>query len=214
MKKTLLFLLLCLPLLATAKEKIDDSKYLKGAVPEVNGIVTFQKSFKVPGKNKQQIHDVLQPWVKEMADKSISAPGPYGRIMQDTNDTIAARVVEWLTFKDKFLNLDQARFRYQINVIISDGRVNIIATSMAYQYGADPVTEQGGVLYRAEEWISDEAAVNKKGTKLYPKSAKFRRKTVDRMESLFESAMDAFEPKKVEEPTAKPKKIRTGVVED
>jgi colicin import membrane protein len=37
----------------------------------------------------------------------------------------------------------------------------------------------------AEEWISDEYAVNKKRTKLYPISGKFRRKTIDRKDFIF-----------------------------
>ncbi len=42
----------------------------------------------------------------------------------------------------------------------------------------------GGVRYQAETWITDKYAVNKKHTKLLPISGKFRRKTVDRMEQL------------------------------
>ena len=38
--------------------------------------------------------------------------------------------------------------------------------------------------YKAEEWITNKYAVNKKGTKLLPISGKFRRKTVDRMNEL------------------------------
>ena len=39
--------------------------------------------------------------------------------------------------------------------------------------------------YSAEEWITDKYAVNKKHTKLYPVSAKFRRKTIDRKDFIF-----------------------------
>ena len=42
----------------------------------------------------------------------------------------------------------------------------------------------GGKRYQAETWITDKYAVNKKHTKLLPISGKFRRKTVDRMEQL------------------------------
>jgi colicin import membrane protein len=37
----------------------------------------------------------------------------------------------------------------------------------------------------AEEWITDKEAVNKKNTKLLPISGKFRRKTIDRKDFLF-----------------------------
>ena len=39
--RKILLLLLCVPMMAFAKEKRDDSKYLAGAVPEVNGQVLF-----------------------------------------------------------------------------------------------------------------------------------------------------------------------------
>ena len=39
--RKILLLLLCVPMLVCAKSKRDDSKYLVGAVPEVNGQVLF-----------------------------------------------------------------------------------------------------------------------------------------------------------------------------
>ena len=39
--------------------------------------------------------------------------------------------------------------------------------------------------FTAEEWITDDEAVNKKNTRLYPGSGKFRRKTIDRKDFLF-----------------------------
>ena len=39
--------------------------------------------------------------------------------------------------------------------------------------------------YSAEEWITDKYCVNKKHTKLLPVSGKFRRKTIDRKDYLF-----------------------------
>ena len=37
----------------------------------------------------------------------------------------------------------------------------------------------------ADDWISDSNALNKKGTKLYKGSGKFRRKTIDRKNNIF-----------------------------
>ena len=48
--RKILLLLLCVPMLVCAKSKRDDSKYLVGAVPEVNGQVLFQQTFAVEGK--------------------------------------------------------------------------------------------------------------------------------------------------------------------
>ena len=46
MKRILLFLLACCPMLLCAQE--DNSKYLAGAVPVVNGKVIFTEVFKLP----------------------------------------------------------------------------------------------------------------------------------------------------------------------
>lgn len=62
-----------------------------------------------------------------------------------------------------------------------NGKVNIAVTRLHYLYEE----ERTPLRYTAEEWISDSKALNKKQTKLLPISAKFRRKTVDRMEELF-----------------------------
>ena len=41
---------LCLPTMLQAQDR-DDSKYLAGAVPEVDGKVVFTKEFSIPGMN-------------------------------------------------------------------------------------------------------------------------------------------------------------------
>lgn len=211
MKKILfnLLMLLAISVSMSAKEKQDNAKYLAGAVPEVNGIVTFTKSFTVPGKSTEAINETMRQFVNNLVENSIPAPGNYARIIEDENGTIVARVCEWLVFKKKALNLDRTRFRYQLEVNIVGNRVSIKVTNLSYYYYEDMET-QNGTIFKAEEWISDSEALNKARTKLYPKSGKFRRKTVDRMEELFDKAMDAFEVQ--ESAPAKP--VRKGVVED
>jgi colicin import membrane protein len=45
--------------------------------------------------------------------------------------------------------------------------------------------ERNPQRYKAEEWITDKEAVNKKNTRLLPLTGKFRRKTIDRKDYLF-----------------------------
>ena len=210
MRKLFLCLMLCVAIGATAKEKTDDSKYLAGAVPEVNGLVTFKKSFKVPGKSAQEVREGVRDFVGKLVKNSIPAPGNYARIMEDNEQCFVARVCEWMVFKKKALNLDRTRFRYQIEVTFEGSRVEAIIHQLTYYYGENMEGEQG-MLLKAEEWISDKEALNKAQTKLYPKSGKFRRKTVDRMEEIFDDLMDTFE-KEEEALPAKP--VRKSVVED
>ena len=86
----------------------------------------------------------------------------------------------------------------------------MVINQISYYYQED-MEGKNGVTYKAEEWITDKEAINKAGTKLYPRSGKFRRKTIDRMEQIFEGAMDAFEDKP--EPQAVQKKKRSNVEE-
>ena len=50
----------------------------------------------------------------------------------------------------------------------------------------------GGEKYSAEEWITDDMALNKKKTKLAPICGKFRRETIDLKDELFQSAASAL----------------------
>ena len=133
MKKILLSLLLLVAIGASAREKRDDSKYLKGAVPEVNGIVTFTKSFSVPGKTEAELRKAMREFIEELVDESIPAPGNYARMMEDENsDDITARVCEWMIFKKKAFNLDRTRFRYQIKASIDGQRITLTITNITY----------------------------------------------------------------------------------
>ncbi len=200
-----------LPLMVSAGSK-DDSKYLLGAVPEVNGNIVFTKGFSIPGRSAQEIHDIIQPWVSKMVDESIPAPGNYARMMHDSRDTITARLCEWMVFKKKALNLDRTRMRYQMQMFIQKEHITISINRIVYNYGTEALTGTIGEEYTAESWISDKEAVNKAGTKLYPKSGKFRRKTVDRMNEIFEDAMDLFEAH--QEKVVQQQKSRRHIVED
>lgn len=190
MKKILFTLLFVLPLLANAGSK-DDSKYLRGAVPEKDGIITFTQTFSVPGKTQADIFPVMQTYVKQLVAEG--RQDLRTRVISDEDNTIVAKVEEIMTFKKVFLNWDHCYFRYTISAeCTADAKVKMTITQISYQYMFDN-EGKGGETYKAEEWISDAEAINKAGTKLYPRSGKFRRKTVDRVEAIFAGAREAFE---------------------
>ncbi|MBR4533402.1 MAG: DUF4468 domain-containing protein [Bacteroidaceae bacterium] len=190
MKKILLTLLFCLPVLTIIAGN-EDPRYLRGAVPERNGIVTFSQTFSVPGKTQSDIYSVMQAYIRQLV-----ADGRQDlrtRIVSDENNTIVANVEEIMTFKKRFLSWDHCYFRYYISAeCTADAKVNLTITKISYQYMFDN-EGKGGENYKAEEWISDAAAVNKAGTKLYPRCGKFRRKTIDRVDEIFTGARNAFE---------------------
>ena len=95
---------------------------------------------------------------------------------------IVGNYQEWLVFKNKPLNLDRTRLFYHLFVDCRDGEATVKMTRIVYLYDEerDPQT------YYANEWITDRYGLNKKKTKLARVSGKFRRKTIDRKDYLFE----------------------------
>lgn len=195
--RKILLLLLCVPMLAFAKEKKDDSKYLAGAVPEVNGQVLFQQTFAVKDKNKQEIYTVMRDFIRQMTKEEIQMQGTKMVMEDSVEGTVVGRFEEWMTFKKKPLVWDRTRFRYLLTAECSDGKCHMTLTQISYYYEEDN-DGYNGRTYRAEEWINDANALNKAKTKLLWGSAKFRRKTVDRVEEIFTGARDAFEKPVVE----------------
>src|SRR5574344_1453700 len=136
MKKIIVTLLLCAPLMMSAQntweekaEETSTQKYLVGAVPEVNGQVVFNKQIKCPGKSKQEIYNIVLPFMKKMV-------------------------------KDEG-QLEQSR----------------IAMSDSVEYV---------IVGRYEEWITDKYGLTKNKAKLSRVSGKFRQKTIDRKNYLFD----------------------------
>jgi len=188
--KKILFILLCLPAIIASAAN-ENPKYLRGAVPERDGIVTFTQTFSVPGKNQADIYPVVKTYIQQLVTNA--RQDLRTRIVSDQDNTIVANVEEIMTFKKKFLNWDHCFFRYLISAQCTpDSKVTLTITKISYQYQFDN-EGNGGENFKAEEWISDAAAVNKAGTKLYPRCGKFRRKTIDRVEEIFTGARDAFE---------------------
>ena len=99
-----------------------------------------------------------------------------------------------MIFKKKPFSLDRTRFRYQISAEMDGKEVKLKVSQISFYYNEDMAGENG-VTYKAEEWISDKEAVNKSGTKLYPRSGKFRIKTIDRVEEIFNLITNALNAK-------------------
>ena len=195
MKKLFIAILMAMPLIASAQdntwERIEqaqvvkenpDAKYLvDGAVPVVDGVVCWQTTINAPGKTAKQIYDILY---KQM-DKMVNEPNQIANsaIVQDDKEKyeLGAIFHEWLVFKNSTLSLDRTQLNFQLMVKYADGKADVKISHITYDYDL----ERKPVHYKAEEWISDKYAVNKKHTKLYPISAKFRRKTIDRKDFIF-----------------------------
>ena len=161
------------------KAKVD-AKYLKGAVPEVNGQVVFSKHIEAPGKSASQIYDILLQYMERLTKTSNQIESRIATSDAQKHEIIGV-YQEWLVFKKTALSLDQTRFFYALRAQCSDGAADIELMRIRYLYEEERAPQR----MTAEEWITDKEAVNKKNTKLLPISGKFRRKTIDRKDFLF-----------------------------
>ena len=96
---------------------------------------------------------------------------------------------ERLVFKSGAFVLDQTKFNFVIEVKCSDEKADVAISRITYDYEVGRKKDH----LTAEKWITDEYAVNKKHTKLYPISAKFRRKTIDRKDDRKDYIFNKFD---------------------
>ena len=195
MKKILIALLTLMPMLATAQdntwERVEqepvektnpDAKYLEpNAVPVVDGKVCWETVIEAPGKSAQQVYEILKNQLVKMTKEPNQIENSTLAIHDSVKYELGAVFHEWLVFKDATLVLDRTQFNFQLLVYCADGKADVKMTRISYDYGLN----RKPTHYSAEEWITDKYAVNKKHTKLYPVSAKFRRKTIDRKDYIF-----------------------------
>lgn len=187
MKKILMLAFIALPLCLCAKKNVD-SKYLQGAVPMVDGRISFQKTLSIGNKSQDEAFRIMHNLVCDTL-MSTAIESERSRVIMDNQNEkqIVAKVEEYMTFKRKPFNLDRTRFRYQISAQLAGNEIKLEITQISYYYNED-MEGNNGIDYRGEEWITDEEAVNKKGTALYPRSGKFRIKTIDRVNNIFNKA--------------------------
>jgi colicin import membrane protein len=195
MKKIFLAMLLAMPLTIAAQdntwERIEqepttkenrDAKYLvDNAVPVVDGVVCWEKTIEAPGKTAAQIYDIILAQMEKMTTEPNQIANSNVAIKNDEKHELGAVYHEWLVFKSSALSLDRTQMNFQLIVICADGKAALKMKHITYDYDMERKPQH----YKAEEWITDKYCVNKKHTKLYPISGKFRRKTIDRKDFIF-----------------------------
>ena len=162
-----------------------DAKYLQGAVPVEDGKVVFRKEIDAPGKTAFQIYNIIGQFLQDETKEENQLNSTL--IKADTTDyELGASYEEWLVFRSNAISLDRSRFYYVLKAKCMNGKAIIEMSHIKYLYEE----ERNPQRYKAEEWITDEEAVNKKNTKLLPVVGKFRRKTIDRKDYLFNKLSD------------------------
>ena len=156
-------------------DKNIEPQYAQGSIPVINGKVTFEETIPVAGITSAQIYDIAQAWIKErfveptvLSKKEFHSENPNSMVIKSE---------EYIVFKNKFLVLDRARIYYYLTLTANEGSCTFNMSRITYWY--DEEEDKGGLKnMKAEEWITDENAFNKKG-ELKPFESKFRCKTID-----------------------------------
>ena len=173
---------LCLPTMLYADR--DDSKYLAGAVPEVDGKVVFSKEFSIPGMSQEEIYNRMMEWLTGRLAKNENT----SRIVytDEEKGLIVGTGDEWIVFSSSALSLDRTKINYFASIIALPEKCILEIEKIRFSY------RDGKEKYTAEEWITDKYALNKAKTKLVRGLAKWRRKTVDFVDELCLSAAEAL----------------------
>lgn len=168
----------------SVKKEDPDAEYLAGAVPEVNGKVEWKLDIDVPGKSAQEIYDIMFNYFTKFTKEENQLEGSRISLINKQENIIVVSAKEWLVFTDKLLSLDRTKFNYTLITYCKDNHLTVTMGRISYKY--DEERSSGNHVYMAEEWINDKNALNKKKTRLLPGSAKFRRKTIDRKNYIFD----------------------------
>lgn len=165
-------------------------KYLDGAVPVVDGIVTYTDTIALEGRTKDDIFETMRVYFDSLVSKSDHEE--YSRVTERdaSSGVLAASVAEWMYFKRSSWKTDFCHFRYQL--IAECGEEVCVLKLWRINYIYDEERYAKNATYTAEEWITDENAYKKNSRELKKAPGKFRRATVDRVEEIFKEIAALF----------------------
>ncbi len=174
---------------AAAMNEASAVNYLEGAVPEENGVVTWRLSLDVDGKSADEIFERMGQIAYEMTQKQGQLDQTRIALADKAKHQLVVYFHEWLVFSQHALSLDRTEMSYVLTANCSDGHIDVSMSSINYLYEKE---RNGGSRFKAEKWITDKYSLNKAKTKLYPISGKFRRKTIDRKNEIFNLIKENF----------------------
>lgn len=187
MKRYLLLIVMILAMgtvhaqLFKKNNNVTEAQYHLGAVPVVNGKVAFEEVIQAEGLSAEEIETRVNEWIKRRFTKPTVIRSM--RFDSEQPNTTIVKSEEYIVFKNTFLVLSRARIYYYLTITAEDGQCTFNMSRITYWY--DDEDEKGGIKMKAENWITDEMAFNKKG-RLKKFEGKFRRKTIDLKELLIE----------------------------
>lgn len=160
----------------------EDPKYLEGAITfDEQGKIVFDTEIEAPGKSAAQLYDLVFDYMSGLTHDKESKASRMALVNKDEH-IIANAMDEWLVFSNSFISLDKTECKYNLIAKITDGKVSLSINHINYIYEEG---RQTGFKLPAEEVIIDKVALTKKKNDLARIFGKFRKKTIDRKDQIF-----------------------------
>lgn len=160
----------------------EDPKYLEGAITfDEQGKIVFDTEIEAPGKSAAQLYDLVFDYMSGLTQDKESKASRMALVNKD-EDIIVNTMDEWLVFSNSFISLDRTECKYNLIAKITDGKVSLSINHINYIYEEG---RQTGFKLPAEEVIIDKVALTKKKNDLARIFGKFRKKTIDRKDQIF-----------------------------
>lgn len=160
----------------------EDPKYLEGAITfDEQGKIVFDTEIEAPGKSAAQLYDLVFDYMSGLTQDKESKASRMALVNKDEH-IIANTIDEWLVFSNSFIALDRTECKYNLIAKITDGKVSLSINHINYTYEEG---RQTGFKLPAEEVIIDKVALTKKKNDLARIFGKFRKKTIDRKDQIF-----------------------------
>lgn len=157
-------------------------KYLEGAITfDEQGKIVFDTEIEAPGKSAAQLYDLVFDYMSGLTQDKESKASRMALVNKDEH-IIANAMDEWLVFSNSFISLDRTECKYNLIAKITDGKVSLSINHINYTYEEG---RQTGFKLPAEEVIIDKVALTKKKNDLARIFGKFRKKTIDRKDQIF-----------------------------
>ena len=198
------FMALALPQQTSAQKNEnahhEDSYYLKGAVPEVNGKVVFSKEFNITSMSKGEVYAKVREWMKARMQQNANKSNVAYE--NEERGQVAANGEEYIVFSSSALSLDRTKVIYQMIANCDEGKCVLQIRNIRYDY---PNEKE---IFVAEDWITDKMALTKDQSRLARGFAKWRRKTVDFVDDMNESLQKALSGFEIVQNDGKPEETR------
>lgn len=160
----------------------EDPKYLEGAITfDEQGKIVFDTEIEAPGKSAAQLYDLVFDYMSGLTQDKESKASRMALVNKDEH-IIVNTMDEWLVFSNSFIALDRTECKYNLIAKITDGKVSLSINHINYIYEEG---RQTGFKLPAEEVIIDKVALTKKKNDLARIFGKFRKKTIDRKDKIF-----------------------------